>query len=161
MTKLHLHFSQNDEKRFVFNYKLLTVEFSPYLVKLYLKIKYPMLPIFYQIWDASTYSGKIEIMRRIQKGRLSVSDLASLQKINPDIEMDLERDHCADRVYSFSITKSLSEDLIRLFDFFCTQKSLLILESLHIAQEGWEVVNLDTFVNYLTKKGSDPHLFPC
>ena len=100
-------------------------------------------------------------MRRIQKGRLSVSDLASLKKINPDIEMDLESDHCADRVYSFSIAGSLSEDLIRVFDFFCTQKYLSSLVSLHIAQEGGEHVNLDVFVNYVTKKGRDPHLFSC
>ena len=100
-------------------------------------------------------------MWRIQKGGLSVSDLASLKKINPDIEMDLERDHCADRVYSFSITKSLLEDLIRVFDFFCTQKYLSSLVSLHIAQEGGEHVNLDVFVNYVTKKGREPHLFSC
>ena len=120
-----------------------------------------MLPIFYQIWDASTYSGKIEIMWRIQKGGLSASDLDSLQKINPTIQLDLESDHCADRVYSFSIIESLSEDLIRVFDFFCTQKYLSSLVSLHSAQEGGEHVNLDIFVNYVTKKGRDPHLFSC
>ena len=100
-------------------------------------------------------------MWRIKKERLSASDLDSLQKINPSIQLDLESDPCADRVYSFSITESLSEDLIRVFDFFCTQKSLLILESLHIAQEGGERVNLDVFVNYLSKKGREPHLFSC
>lgn len=120
-----------------------------------------MLPIFYQIWDASTYSGKIEIMWRIKKERLSASDLDSLQKINPSIQLDLESDHCADRVYSFSITESLLEDLIRVFDFFCTQKYLSSLVSLHIAQEGGERVNLDVFVNYVTKKGREPHLFSC
>ena len=61
-------------------------------------------------------------MWRIKKERLSASDLDSLQKINPSIQLDLESDHCADRVYSFSIAGSLSEDLIRVFDFFLYSK---------------------------------------
>lgn len=161
MTKLHLHFSQNDEKRFVFNYKLPTVEFSLYLVKLYLKIKYPMLPIFYQIWDASTYSGKIEIMWRIKKERLSASDLDSLQKINPSIQLDLESDHCADRVYSYVAVEYLTEHLIRIIDFLFLHKKLDALDSIHILAEGWSKKSLESFIGYLDAHGISSELFMC
>lgn len=75
-------------------------------------------------------------MWRIKKERLSASDLDSLQKINPSIQLDLESDHCADRVYSYVAVEYLIEHLIRIIDFLFLHKKLDVLDSIHILAEG-------------------------